>query len=95
MNRDVLKLLLKQAFGGTAPERRVVSRAAGDLADSGRFHADKGVRLTPQRIIENLAEAPEDSGLVDRWNWWIGALELAHGGYGEFLVREWADDARA
>lgn len=28
-------------------------------------------------------------GLADRWNWWIGALELAHGGFERFAVRSW------
>lgn len=81
-------LLLKQSFGSTEDQRRVVARAAGDLADSGRYESDKGAALTPQRIVENLSDAPDES-LVARWNWWMGALDLAHGGYREFEVRRW------
>jgi hypothetical protein len=25
--------------------------------------------------------------LASRWNWWLGALEVAYGGYAEFQVR--------
>ena len=88
MNRDVLTLLLRQSFPESAVnERRVVARQAGDLADSGAYDADAGVALTPQAIVSNLAEAPDDHGLVERWNWWMGALDLAHGGYERFRVR--------
>lgn len=80
-------LLLKQAFGGTESQRRVVARAAGDLADSGRYREDNGAALTPQRIVDELADAPDDHDLVERWNWWVGALGVAYGGYDEFLVR--------
>jgi hypothetical protein len=87
MNRQVLRLLLKQSFEGSTDERRVVARAAGDLADSGRYRADKDASLTPQVVVENLSDASDDHDLVERWNWWMGALDTAHGGYGEFLVR--------
>jgi hypothetical protein len=90
VNREVLMLLLRQSFPeSTVPERRVVARQAGDLADAGRYAADKGVALTPQAIVENLADAPDDHGLVERWNWWMGALDVAHGEYGRFSVRRW------
>jgi hypothetical protein len=23
-------------------------------------------------------------GLPERWNWWLGALDIAHGGHAEF-----------
>ncbi|WP_338740828.1 hypothetical protein [Haloplanus salilacus] len=67
-------------------ERRAVVRAARDLADSGRLAADRGVSLTATGVVDELGDAPEGS-LAERWNWWIGALELAYGGYGEFRVR--------
>ena len=36
--------------------------------------------------------APDDHGLVERWNWWMGALELAYGGYRQFGVNRYASD---
>ena len=90
VNREVLMLLLRQSFpDSTVAQRRVVAREAGDLADSGRYDADAGVALTPQAIVENLAEAPDDRDLVERWNWWMGALDLAHGGYDRFRVHRY------
>ncbi len=80
-------LLLKQAFGSTTDQRRVVARTAGDLADSGRYRADNGAALTPQLIVDELSDAPDDHDLVERWNWWMGALGVAYGGYDEFVVR--------
>lgn len=81
-------LLLRQTYTDSdVDERRVVARAAGDLADSGRYAADKGVGLTPQAVVEHVSDAPEDRDLVARWNWWMGALDVAHGGYREFQVR--------
>jgi len=92
VNRQVLRLLLCQAHAdSTAGERRVVARAAGDLADSGRFADDRGVALTPQAVVEGLAEAPDEMALVERWNWWMGSLHLAHGGYDRFRVRSFEE----
>ncbi|MFB6219259.1 MAG: hypothetical protein ABEH77_08830 [Halobacteriaceae archaeon] len=92
MNREVLRLLLRQSHAdSTVAERRVVARAAGDLADSGRFAEDRGAALTPQDVVEGLAEAPDDLGLVERWNWWVGALDLSHGGYERFRVHRWQE----
>jgi len=42
MEREVLMLHLRQAFGGTPAERRTVARAASDLADSGKLDDDVG-----------------------------------------------------
>lgn len=81
-------LQLRQAFDGTPPERRAVARAAGDLVDSGRFRGDEGRSLDPEEIIEHLADAPED-GPAARWNWWMGALDTAYGGYWRFRVEAW------
>ncbi len=89
VNRQVLRLYLRQSFPeSSAEERRVVARLAGDLADSGRYREVKGTSLSPDTIIENLGDAPEGTSLPERWNWWVGALDLAHGGHAEFRVRE-------
>ncbi|MFB6280569.1 MAG: hypothetical protein ABEH40_00930 [Haloferacaceae archaeon] len=73
-------------FGGTPAERRVVARQARDLAADGRVERDRGRPLTAADVVANLADAP-DGGPAARWNWWLGALEVAHGGYREFAVR--------
>ncbi|MFB6156726.1 MAG: hypothetical protein ABEJ34_02660 [Haloferacaceae archaeon] len=75
-----------ERFGGTAAERRVVARQARDLDDSGRPSHDRGRPLSVEGVVENLADAP-DGGPAERWNWWLGALEMAHGGYADFQVR--------
>lgn len=92
MNREVLDARLERAFESTAGERRVVARQATDLHDSGRYAETHGVELEVETVLSNLREAPEDDGLVDRWNWWVGAMELAHGGYERFLVRRFEED---
>jgi hypothetical protein len=73
-------------FGGSAAERRVVARQASDLADSGKSTRDRGHPLTVEGVLANLADAP-DGGPAERWNWWLGALDVAYGGYTEFQVR--------
>lgn len=75
-----------ERFGGTPAERRVVARQARDLADSGRPERDRGRSLTAEDVVANLADAP-DGGPAERWNWWLGALEMAYGGYASFQVR--------
>ena len=75
-------------FGGTEPERRTVARQAVDLADTGRYPRDTGRALTPDLIVDELADAPDGSP-ADRWNWWIGVLAVAYGGYEEFAVRRY------
>jgi len=77
-----------ETFGGEAAERRAVARHARDLADSGRYRADADVELTPEHVVVQLADAPEGSP-ADRWNWWVGALEFAYGGYTEFQIRRY------
>jgi len=79
-----------ETFGGDEAERRAVARHARDLADSGRYEADADVPLTPEHVVVQLADAPEGSP-AERWNWWVGALEFAYGGYAEFQVRRWRD----
>lgn len=86
MDRDELQRALAEQFPAGEGERRAVVRQAGDLADSGTYERDVGAPLTPDAIVRNLADAP-DEGLASRWNWWLGALEVAYGGYAEFQVR--------
>ena len=90
MNRELLEIRLEKVFGATPDERRVVVRQAGDLHDSGRYVETHDAELSADRVIAELADAPDDYGLVERWNWWIGALDLAHGGYDQFRIQRWA-----
>ena len=92
MNRELLEGRLRQAFGGTDAERRVVTRQAVDLHDSGRYAEVRGVELAVDDVVAELREAPDDHGLVERWNWWVGALELAHGDFEPFRVRRYRDE---
>jgi hypothetical protein len=87
MNSRRLERELDAAFGGTDAERRAVARAARDLVDAGRLERDRGHALTVPDVIRNLEDAPAGSDLVDRWNWWMGALGVAYGGYDRFAVR--------
>lgn len=87
MDRETLVHWLDEEFDGTEAGRRAVSRQAQDLADSGRIAEELGYELTVKTVVENLADAPEDHDLVERWNWWIGSLELSHGNYQRFRVR--------
>ena len=79
-----------ERFGGSEAERRAVARSARDLADSGVFARDKGYELTADVVLSHLADAPEGSP-ADRWNWWLGSLEAANGGYARFQVRRWQE----
>ena len=88
MDREVLMLHLRQAFGGTPAERRTVARAAGDLADAGKLEADLDAELTAEVVLEHLSDAPKGTP-AERWNWWMGALEASHGGYRQFRVTAW------
>ncbi|SFR69894.1 hypothetical protein [Halogeometricum limi] len=83
---EELMTSLEAAFGGTEPERRVVARQARDLADSGKPERDRGEALTVDDIVRQMRDAPDDSTVAERWNWWLGALEAAYGGYREFQV---------
>mgnify|MGYP000022827299 CR=1 FL=1 len=78
---------LRAAFDGDDAEYRVVARQARDLADAGFVADDRGAPLTVDEVVRNLADAPDESGVADRWNWWLGALDAAYGGYREFEVR--------
>jgi hypothetical protein len=87
MDRTHVEQQLQAAFGGDQQARRAISRQARDLADAGRVDADFGYELTVDVIVDNLRDAPDDHSLVERWNWWVGSLDLATGGYQRFHVR--------
>lgn len=87
MDRDELETALADRFGGSEATRRAISRQARDLSESGKFGADLNCDLTPAFVVSNLQEAPEDHDLPERWNWWMGSLELSHGRYQRFQVR--------
>ena len=74
-------------FEGSPDARRVVARQARDLADAGLYEADFGDSLTVETVVSNLRDAPDEHTLVERWNWWVGSLEVSHGGYDRFRVR--------
>lgn len=88
MNREVLEHRLRQSFDGQPAEFRAVVRMAGDLHDAGTYREDSGSPLSPEELVEHLADAP-DGTVADRWNWWMGALEFAYGGYLDFQVSAW------
>ena len=88
MDRDRLEAALVEGYDAEAAIARVVARQARDLADSGQYATDLEAELTVEAVVANLADAPDDHDLVERWNWWLGALELSHGGYERFSVRE-------
>ncbi len=88
LDLDRLESRLSREFGGTEEEARVVVRQAVDLADSGQYADDVGATLTNDVVIEELADAPEGTP-ADRWNWWIGSLELSFQGYERFGIRRY------
>ncbi|MFB6165005.1 MAG: hypothetical protein ABEJ31_07585 [Haloarculaceae archaeon] len=87
METEALERALADAFGGTDAARHVVARQARDLADAGKIEAELGYELTVDDVVGNMADAPDDYAVVERWNWWLGSLELSHGGYDRFRVR--------
>ena len=86
MDREELEARLAAEFGEVGLQ--TVSRQVRDLAASGRVAEDLGFEVTVETVVSNLQDAPEDHTLVERWNWWVGALDLSHGGYLRFRVRE-------
>ncbi|MDG5758821.1 hypothetical protein QA600_05645 [Natronococcus sp. A-GB1] len=90
IDRDRLERRLREEFGGSSGAASVVARQATDLDDSGRYEADTGTRLTAKIVVEELADAP-DGGPTERWNWWIGSLEIAFGGYEAFGIRRYRE----
>ncbi|PSP85904.1 hypothetical protein BRC83_02085 [Halobacteriales archaeon QS_1_68_17] len=93
MDKAPLEAALESSFDGSDRARSVVARQARDLADAGLLTEDLGVELTPEFVVSNLADAPDDYSLVERWNWWLGSLDLSHGGYNRFRVRPDIEDA--
>lgn len=87
MDSKRLESALAEEFGGTPAERRVIAREARDLADSGKPKRDRGHALTVPDVLRHLSDAPDGSDVVERWNWWMGALDTAYGGYQRFTVR--------
>ena len=87
-----LKHTLKEEFGGTDAELRVVIRQVRDLVDSGQAVSDRGQELTVDELVSHLQDAPDESDLIERWNWWMGALDVAYGGYERFSVRFVSDE---
>lgn len=87
LDPDALDAALAETFDSSAAERRVVVRQARDLADSGKVARDRGTPLTVAEILDNLGDAPAGDSLASRWNWWLGALEVAYGGYADFQVQ--------
>lgn len=83
-----LERRLRDEFSATDGQARVVARQAADLADSARYERDVGAALTTDVVIEELGDAPGGTAPA-RWNWWIGSLELAFGGYAQFSVRRY------
>ncbi|WP_152039795.1 hypothetical protein [Salinigranum salinum] len=91
MNESELDRALAEAFDGSEAERRVVVRQALDLAASGKAERDRGIELTVEEVVTQLNDAP-DGSVASRWNWWLGALEVAYGGYEPFQVRRYSTE---
>jgi hypothetical protein len=87
VDRNELEAKLEDAFGGTQTQRRVISRQARDMVDSGDLEAEFDIEVTAETIVNDLQDAPEEYSLVERWNWWVGSLDLAHDGFLRFRVR--------
>lgn len=92
MHRQELAAALAETFDGSTAQCRTVARAADDLAATDRYCADVGCPLTIDRVLTELQDAPDSFDVVDRWNWWMGALELAYGGYNQFRVQQWSPE---
>lgn len=97
MDIDELDRVLADSFDAAAGERRAVARMACDLAAAGHYGDVAGHDLSPEVVVTNLEDAP-DEGLASRWNWWLGSLEIAFGrgedlehGFAEFQVRQYED----
>ncbi|QSG07605.1 hypothetical protein [Halapricum desulfuricans] len=87
MDPTTLEATLRTEFEAGERAAHVVARQARDLTDSGRFEADFGHELTVTVVVSNLHDAPDEYALIERWNWWLGALELSHGEYEQFRIR--------
>jgi hypothetical protein len=87
VDRERLERELARHYDASEEVRHIVARQARDLADSGTFADDIGAELTVETVLDNLDDAPSQYSLAERWNWWLGSLELSHGGYERFHVR--------
>jgi len=87
VDRDRLEATLATRFDADEDTAHVVARQARDLADSGRIEADFGYELTAEDVVSHLQDAPDEYGLLQRWNWWLGSLEVTHSGYDQFHAR--------
>ncbi|ELY94536.1 hypothetical protein [Natrialba taiwanensis] len=88
LDPDQLENRLHDEFSATESQVRVVVRQAIDLAEAGQYEADVGTAVTAAVVVAELGDAP--SGTVpERWNWWIGSLELAFGGYERFGIQRY------
>lgn len=87
MDRQALDQALAERYDTDEMVRRAVTRQARDLADSGQIAEDLGAPLSVETVLANIDDAPDGHSLVERWNWWLGALDLSHGGYERFRVR--------
>jgi hypothetical protein len=96
VNVDDTDETLADAFDAPSGERRAVARMACDLAATDRYGEVTDHELTPDVVVTNLQDAPDDE-LASKWNWWLGALEIAFGrrdggdgsGFAEFQVRRY------
>lgn len=95
MDPDELDAALATAFDASSAERRVVVRQATDLAAAGTVDRDRGEPLSVAEVVRQLSDAPEGTSLAGRWNWWLGALEVAYGGYERFQVVRYGRDRDA
>lgn len=43
--------------------------------------------MAPVERVVTPTDRHGDTHPATRWNWWLGALEAAYGGYREFQVR--------
>ena len=87
VDRSNLATVLAEHFDAGETTARIVARQAGDLHDSRQLADDLEMRVTAESVLTHLEDAPDDYTLIERWNWWLGALELSHGGYERFKVR--------
>jgi len=87
VDREALESALAERYDAEERVRRIVARQAQDLADSCQIAEDLGYPVDIDDVLANIADAPEDHTLVERWNWWLGALDLSHGGYERFRIR--------
>lgn len=84
--KEQLESEFARRFDGSEANRVAVARQASDLLDSKQLIDDLGTQPTTEQLCEHLSDAPDGYTLAERWNWWIGSLELAFGGYLEFRL---------